>query len=459
MRVETSERMRAVLQIWRLTFEEKRIWLTLGGSVLLAFLLAIGVILLDTRWLDLLDGFPAYLLTSVNLAKEILSLLAGSLFSVATFTFATMLSVISFYSSNFSPRTVENFLLHKTSMQALGTFVGGFIYCVASLFFMRSSENEYLVISATVALLYAFACVILFIRFVYHVATFVQLENLVQRIYDEAEGVVRETLAYFAEKPVLAHLPQLDTLHQYPIPAQENGYVELIRFDRLVEWAREREGILVLHLRVGDFLSKREPLATFYTNRKLEVEELTSEVNAALAFENEPSTLYDPNFARQKLIEVALRAVSPGINDPNTAIHILRYKALLDAEFAKRPGRFVLLGEEQEEDPEKAGKQTEAQRYLGCVFYDFNNFPKDLYEGYWQLIHYMKEDISGVAALFDSLTTVAYAAHPDKLSYIQAYSHYLYNLTSPHFTERLDQQNIEERHQKILLIAREEVED
>ncbi|HEX5351917.1 MAG TPA: DUF2254 family protein [Trichococcus sp.] len=114
-----------MLQAFRLTFEEKRMWITLGGSVLFAFVLAIGVILLDTRLITALDYFPAFLLTSVNLAKSILSLLAGSIFSVATFTFATMLSVISFYSSNFSPRTVENFLLHKTSMQTLGIFLGG----------------------------------------------------------------------------------------------------------------------------------------------------------------------------------------------------------------------------------------------------------------------------------------------------------------------------------------------
>ena len=78
-------------QAFKLVFEEKKIWVTLGGSVLFSFVLAMGVILLDTRFILTLDYFPSFLLTSVNLAKSILSLLAGSLFSVATFTFATML--------------------------------------------------------------------------------------------------------------------------------------------------------------------------------------------------------------------------------------------------------------------------------------------------------------------------------------------------------------------------------
>ncbi len=406
--------VRDVLQAFRLTFEEKRMWMTLGGSVLFAFVLAIAVILLDTRLVTALDYFPAFLLTSVNLAKSILSLLAGSLFSVATFTFATMLSVISFYSSNFSPRTVENFLLHKTSMQTLGIFLGGFIYCLSSLFFMRSSENEQLVISATVALVYALACVVYFIKFVYNVATSVQLEKLVIKIYKEADTIVDETIAYFQEKPVFDHLPQLETLHQYTVHADRNGYVEYINFDRLVELSTEFEGITVLRFRIGEFLSGNEPLAIFYTNRKLEDKPRLQEVlNRSLTYETEPSTMFDPNFARL-------------------------------------PGRFVLMGEEKKDFDE------EALRYSGCVFYDFNNFSKDLYESYGQLIHYMKTDISGVVALFDSLLTVAYAAHPKKLSYIKDYSNYLSNLTSPNFTERLDRQNIEERQQRILGIVCDE---
>ncbi|MGO4928040.1 DUF2254 domain-containing protein [Fundicoccus sp. Sow4_F4] len=438
-----------MVKAFGLFFEDKRIWLILGGSVLFSFILAIGVILLDTRMINVVDYFPTVFLTSVNLAKSILSLLAGSLFSVATFTFGTMLSVISFYSSNFSPRTVENFLLQKTSMQTLGIFLGGFIYCLSSLFFMRNSEDEYLVISASIALLYALACVFYFIKFVYNVAISVQLDHLVTKLYKEAESVADETIDYFQEMPLFDHLPQIDTLHIFTVKANESGYVEYINFNRLVELSKEFKGTMVLHLRIGEFISTNQPVVDLYTNRKVEDEsQLQAAINRTLTYEEKPSSMYDPNFARAKLIEVALRAVSPGINDPNTAIHILNYKALLDSKFASIPGRFVLMGEDTDETLSSGGS----------VIYDFNNFPKDLYESYWQLIHYMKQDISGVVALFDSLLTVAYAAHPKKLNYIKDYSNYLFNLTSPNFTERLDIQNIEERQHRILGINHPEQE-
>ena len=439
-----------MVKAFGLFFEDKRIWLILGGSVLFSFILAIGVILLDTRMINVVDYFPTVFLTSVNLAKSILSLLAGSLFSVATFTFGTMLSVISFYSSNFSPRTVENFLLQKTSMQTLGIFIGGFIYCLSSLFFMRNSEDEYLVVSASIALLYALACVFYFTKFVYNVAISVQLNHLVTKLYKEAESVADETIEYFQEMPLLDHLPQIDTLHIFTVKANESGYVEYINFNRLVELSKEFNGTIVLHLRIGEFISANQPLVDLYTNRKVKDEsQLQAAINRTLTYEEKPSSMYDPNFARAKLIEVALRAVSPGINDPNTAIYILNYKALLDSKFASIPGRFVVMGEDTDETFSSGGN----------VIYDFNNFPKDLYESYWQLIHYMKQDISGVVALFDSLLTVAYSAHPKKLNYIKDYSNYLFNLTSPNFTERLDIQNIEERQQRILGINHPELEE
>lgn len=439
-----------MVKAFGLFFEDKRIWLILGGSVLFSFILAIGVILLDTRMINVVDYFPTVFLTSVNLAKSILSLLAGSLFSVATFTFGTMLSVISFYSSNFSPRTVENFLLQKTSMQTLGIFLGGFIYCLSSLFFMRNSEDEYLVVSASIALLYALACVFYFTKFVYNVAISVQLNHLVTKLYKEAESVADETIEYFQEMPLLDHLPQIDTLHIFTVKANESGYVEYINFNRLVELSKEFKGTIVLHLRIGEFISANQPLVDLYTNRKVKDEsQLQAAINRTLTYEEKPSSMYDPNFARAKLIEVALRAVSSGINDPNTAIYILNYKALLDSKFASIPGRFVVMGEDTDETFSSGGS----------VIYDFNNFPKDLYESYWQLIHYMKQDISGVVALFDSLLTVAYSAHPKKLNYIKDYSNYLFNLTSPNFTERLDIQNIEERQQRILGINHPELEE
>ena len=108
--------------------------------------------------------------------------------------------------------------------------------------------------------------------------------------------------------PLLDHLPQIDTLHIFTVKANESGYVEYINFNRLVELSKEFKGTIVLHLRIGEFISANQPLVDLYTNRKVKDEsQLQAAINRTLTYEEKPSSMYDPNFARAKLIEVALR--------------------------------------------------------------------------------------------------------------------------------------------------------
>ncbi|MCC5895791.1 MAG: DUF2254 domain-containing protein [Alkalibacterium sp.] len=438
-----------MIEKWNLNIEETKIWVTLGGSVLFSFLLAIFVISLDTRVIPILNEFPTWTLTSVNLAREILSLLAGSLFSVATFTFATMLTIITLYTSNFSPRAIENFLLNRTSMQTLGIFLGGFIYCLSSLFFMRSSEDEFLVVSATVALFYAFGSVIMFTRFVYSSSQFVQLEKLIHNLYSDAEKVYDDYIDRFKEYETVKHLPEVEYMYTYTINATKSAYIEHIDFEGVKKISENSESLIEIYIRVGHFIAEGEPVAEVKTNKKIDdTKKLTKKINQSFSYEEQKSTLYDPDYARSKLTEVALRAVSPGINDPNTAIHILHYKALLEKRLASLPGKYVIM--KRSDDPLK--DEETAENYKGTVFYRYNDFSEDLYTGYWQLIFYMQKDISGVHALFEAVKTIVYSAHRDNLGFIKEYNEYLHNMTSKNFNEPFDLRIIEKDYEGIKAI-------
>ncbi|NLX94175.1 MAG: DUF2254 domain-containing protein, partial [Clostridiales bacterium] len=139
----------------------------LGNYISISFLVAIVAILIDTKTIPLLDYIPDFLLTSVELAKLILGTLSGALLTITTFTFSTIMVVLTMYSSNFSPRVVTNFLTDKITMKVLGIFVGGFFYCILALFFMRKGFSDYLVVSATIAVIYSVLCILYFVVFVY----------------------------------------------------------------------------------------------------------------------------------------------------------------------------------------------------------------------------------------------------------------------------------------------------
>lgn len=84
------------------------------------------IILIDNGTLPIQQYIPNIFFTSVDLAKQILGTLAGALLTITTFTFSTILIVLTMYSSQFSPRVVDNFLTNKITMKVLGLFVGVF---------------------------------------------------------------------------------------------------------------------------------------------------------------------------------------------------------------------------------------------------------------------------------------------------------------------------------------------
>src|SRR5574342_638842 len=133
------------------------IWLLPGIYSIFAFLLALLVIYIDHN--ELAEGIvPSFLMTSIDLAQTILGSISAALLTMTTITFSTIMVVLTTYSSQFSPRTLNNFVEDPVTMRVLGIFMGGFVYSTLSLLFMSESWYENNVISATVGVLLAFIC-------------------------------------------------------------------------------------------------------------------------------------------------------------------------------------------------------------------------------------------------------------------------------------------------------------
>ncbi|NLJ94328.1 MAG: DUF2254 domain-containing protein [Clostridiaceae bacterium] len=147
----------------KLKYDENIVWLYPIFHMLFAALLAYIVIRVDISERGLFKYIPRIFLTSVPLARTILGSLAGSLLTITTFTFSTVMAVLTMYSSNYSPRIVQNFLKKKISLRVLGIFLGGFIYSITSLLFMRDSLYTDHVVSASIGVLYAIVSSIYFV--------------------------------------------------------------------------------------------------------------------------------------------------------------------------------------------------------------------------------------------------------------------------------------------------------
>ncbi|MFW6389885.1 MAG: DUF2254 domain-containing protein, partial [Halanaerobiales bacterium] len=295
-----------------------------GYYAVMAVALSIIVILLDNQYAYWLQQFiPQYLFTSVDLAETILSTLAGSLFGMVTVSFSTIMVVLTMYSSQFSPRTLQDFLKSKTTLKVLGVFTGGFIYSILTLLFLRDNKSGKVVFSADMGVIIAIICLAYFIYFIHHVANSVQVNILIEKLRDEVIAIVDRIERRTNENEQIRNdapvgIDKLASQDGKVVYANKNGYIEYIYDLQLTKLANDKDIIIRAEKMIGDYVTENSKVFTVY-NHQNEIEDADKYMKNVI-IDSERSKKHDIEFGMLKLTEVALRAISPGINDPNTAI-------------------------------------------------------------------------------------------------------------------------------------------
>ncbi|WP_017380311.1 DUF2254 domain-containing protein [Paenisporosarcina sp. TG-14] len=377
-----------------------RYWLKIKESIwfiptlysLLSVVLAIITSTID-HFFDktLLLYVPPVLLTSVSLAQTILSGLSAALLTMTTFTFSTIMVVLITYSSQFSPRTMKNLVRDPMVWRVLGVFMGGFIYTTLSLLFMQESIVGDSVISGLIGVLYAMICLIFFAIFIHHIAQNVQVNTLIEKLKIEGIDAVECYEAFLKREDMTTQMNDNWTIRgtANPITARSDGYLQLVDIEQLIALAQKHKGKIEMNCCIGDFVQKNSPVVTLYTKDQISLQEDDGKL---FVVGRERDTRQDPVFAIQKMVEVSLRAISPGINDPNTAIHNIHQLGRLLGSYSQLPRRDLIF--------------MDKDKYLR-VKMSLHSFEAVLYHTFHQLRHYGKSDISVLGAITDSLTMAA----------------------------------------------------
>lgn len=370
----------------------ERFWIKPSIYSLSAALLSFIVFHIDLYYTEQIETLlPAILLVDVELAKTILSGLSTALLTMTTFTFSTIMVVLTTYSSQFSPRTLKNFVRDKMTWRVLGVFMGGFIYSTLSLLLMNEMQPGQMVLSSTAGIFVALICLIFFAFFVHHVATEIQVSTLIEKLADDAEQVIAD-YTDLQEKRETADKQIEKKADEWVFTTNLHGYIQLIEFKKLVSFAQEKKATVELMVHVGDFIHHKQTVMKIYADEKPNIK-----VSEYIVIGKEPDVRQDPEFAIQKLIEIALRAISPGINDPNTAIHNIRQLGRLLGSMSKLPNYSGIFYDEKD---------------VPRVVYPVRPFDEVLHKTFFQIRLYGKEDVSILAAITDALTIAAELSSP-----------------------------------------------
>ncbi|MBL6458438.1 DUF2254 domain-containing protein [Belnapia sp. T6] len=274
-------------------------------------------------------------------ARTLLGGIATSTIGVAGTTFSITVAALSLASGQMGPRLLRNFVRDAGNQVALGVFLGTFVYVLVVLRTVRSVEEGSFVphLGVTGALVLALLCVGTLTWFVHHIASGINVETVIGTVHAELrDAVARLTLDRPEAEPASAPLPGC------PVTLGQGGYLRALDEEDLANWAAKQGATLVLLVRPGDYLFPGVPLAEVFPATL--AEEASGRVRDALSLGDRRAAAQDLEFAVRQLTEVAVRALSPGINDPFTAIAVLdRFGDVLCGMTDRHlPGRAVLRG-------------------------------------------------------------------------------------------------------------------
>ncbi|MGV3618921.1 MAG: DUF2254 domain-containing protein [Fimbriimonas sp.] len=281
----------------------------------------------------------------VDGARGVLTTIAGSAITVAGTTFSITIASLSLASNQFGPRVLRGFMRDRGNQIVLGTFTSTFLYCLLVLRTVRGGEDGVFVphLGVSVAVALAILCVGVLIYFIHHAAFSVQVSHVVQVAGTELDHALRRL---FPEKIGTPHGEgNVPDTQAETVSAESEGYVAAIDADALLRMAENDDLVIRIEARPGDYVFDGVALAKVWPNGDGRVKEA---VRRCFVLSPERTTQQDAAFAFHQLAEVGVRALSPGINDPYTAITVIdRLTAslkLLDGRNQPEPYRFDAEG-------------------------------------------------------------------------------------------------------------------
>jgi uncharacterized membrane protein len=263
--------------------------------------------------------FPSH--EDAQVAQAVLSGIATSIMTVVSIVFAILLMTLTLASTQFSPRILVSFVRDRSTQSTLGVFLGTFAYCMAALPAARSLPHPF-VPAATVtgAMLLALVCVGWLIFFIHHISQSISVNHIVDRIARETEVVIDEFMPRRRGPLDLPeHAPALSSEADIFIGNQQSGYIRFVDIDYLVRLARSYGVRIVLERRVGHFVPESVPLMRASPGDRITPDRV---FHLLAAFDIGPARTMqqDVEFGVIQIVDIALRAISPAVNDPSTAI-------------------------------------------------------------------------------------------------------------------------------------------
>lgn len=298
------------------------LWVTPVGVSLVCMGACLGLVQLDHALSSDFTGWYVYS-GRADGARALLSTIASSMLSIAGVVFSITILVLQLASSQYSPRVLGSFLQDSVTQWSLAMFLGSFVYALTLLPEVRGSGDGAPGFVPGIAVFGSFALAMVsvgfFVRYIHHMAHSIRATSIVARV----AFATHEAIAQLYPDRVLqgTQPTQQRPTHKQTrtIENRDAGVVIDVDTETLMEVAIQHDLTLVLLFQVGEFVPAGAPICHVWGDCEVSV----LEPGRWLAVAHERTGKKDAAFGFRQLVDIAVRALSPGVNDPTTAVQVL----------------------------------------------------------------------------------------------------------------------------------------
>lgn len=299
------------------------LWALPLAMVIGAAALAYGALTVE---LDLGKETGWYLFSgSGSQAPQFLSSLMTAMITMATLAISITMVVLTLAAQQLGPRLIRNFMRNRRTQISLGLFIGTVVYLLLVLRSAYGERNSVPNLAVTGGTLLVLICVITLLLFVHHLARSIVADNIIDEVGGELDGSIARLL------------PEKDDDEQVPspkrhdegkiVPLAHGGYVQAIDYGKIANAAAEAEATVELAVRAGHHAVTGVVAATISPAEHAS-DALCQAIRGGVVVGAERTTVQDLEFSVRQMVEVALRALSPGINDVYTALAVINRLSL-----------------------------------------------------------------------------------------------------------------------------------
>ena len=425
-------------------------WFLPAVMVLVALLLAIALIALDRSiQLEGVTILGAVVPKGTASAGTLLSAIATSILTVTGSVFSIAIVAIQLASGQFGPRMLRDFMQDRGNQITFGTCCATFAYAVVVLWAIEDSKDLSFTpqVSVFVALLLTIATTCVLVYFLHHIAELVHADNLIARVGRDLESSIDQVFSapLAAKTPArqIQEVPADFTKQAIALRAQHSGYIQKINYQQLLELAEQLNLTIKLMHRPGQFVVKNDICAyaqsisntadnsaadkTVDDNatdtrtakpkadlkaadlktinlkdidlKDIDLDELSEQISQTFSCGNQRKPKHDVEFPIKQLVETAIRAISPAVNDPFTAIRCIdRLSALLCYALQK---------------PEQNACLTDSTGALRLIIQPVT-FKHLVNSAFDQIRQYGQTDVAVTLRLLESIETIARQTRMEK---------------------------------------------